>query len=346
MSQLQPDMNKQQPHPFNPLNQQHPVSCSVSTTIADSQYSDSVRFQQSVVAAEKQRQYRRKGDEPLQVVHHAHAIVDACGATSLHTFPELWQNNVHAHVSPPSHVTLRHDISTTRPKLVIDTNVTQRLQSSSPSSHTPSYDQPLRNHRHTTRQHIQPDRRESSASVASSIGSNESGSTLTTTTCDISNVTGSNIDTAISERLRRSMEQKEEFLKAQPTHREFYARPQRLQKTIWPPNDFEATFPKQLSQQLPVHSIAVSSANDTESAVASDTFNDHKQLPLPAHRLANHIAREEFYNGIQKLNKQNQVVSQEEGSHSVESIEYVETRIEYVETRCSSANGNFVLFFE
>lgn len=49
------------------------------------------------------------------------------------------------------------------------------------------------------------DRRESSASVASSLGSYESGSTLTT-----ASEMG---DTAIMERLRKSFEQKEEFLR-------------------------------------------------------------------------------------------------------------------------------------
>lgn len=341
MSQVQPDKMKLQPRSNNPEEKKNPVSCSTSALITNtSQHPDFVRLQHPCVAAEKHRHQRRKGDEPLQVVHHAQAIIDTypvlCGNTSSHTFPELWQNNVHAHVNPPSHVTPRHEIRTSGPKLVVDTNVTQLLKSSSPSSsshYTPSYDQPFRqttvqnNHRQTTVQNISPDRRESSASVTSSLGSYDSGATLTTTTTDMWNVTGSNIDTVISARLRRSMEQKEEFLRAQPTHREFYARPQRLQKTIWPPNDFEPNLSKQCSSQLAAPSIEVSSANDAESIIAIDTSHDQKQQLLPAHRLANHKAREEFYNGIQKQNKQNRVVLQDGDSNSVDCIEYVETCI-------------------
>lgn len=95
-------------------------------------------------------------------------------------------------------------------------------------------------------------RRDSSpASKDSSLSSYDSNSTLTGNECSD--------DSVIMTRLRKSFEQKEEFLR-RPSHpigwllpedagrtnagviqREFYARPQKLQRQVWPPNEQAST---------------------------------------------------------------------------------------------------------
>lgn len=210
--------------------------------------------------------------------------------------------------------------------------------------------------------HLSPTvRRESSASATSSLGSFESGSTLT------SDIGG---DTAIMTRLRKSFEQKEEFLRRGVTHpedattiksssqfgnsqanqdrkchrsefrsslrrigaennfflfcfipcaaglhhnREFYARPNRLQKSIWPPPEFDAkrlSSVKESGNHENMKSATVSDAIDADhskctigpsasSSVAGDAImplQPKSTNTLPPHRLANHLAREQFYN--------------------------------------------------
>lgn len=223
--------------------------------------------------------------------------------------------------------------------------------------------------------HLQSaDRRESTASATSSLGSFESASTLTS---DVG-------DNAIMTRLRKSFEQKEEFLRrgvtqsqepsaiktgnAQSTvpnamhpdgtgdngkrlswfpsplrsetlflvlinrifcisflgnqrhNREFYARPNRLQKPIWPPPEFES---KRLSsvkesvtnENLRTNKLDDGDANDTvnlklindpQPTVMNATDSIMPLQPkstntLPPHRLANHLAREQFYNGTKEI---------------------------------------------
>lgn len=131
-------------------------------------------------------------------------------------------------------------------------------------------------------------------------------------------------------------------------HREFYARPNRLQKTIWPPNEFEAATPRRSMARdsvTPSSSTAVNNENNFDSdCCKSMTDSDYSigsqsgaivgggggdlvqplQLKsintLPAHRLANNIAREQFYNGIQEQQKQQQQLLQQQ--RSMETEEY------------------------
>lgn len=118
---------------------------------------------------------RRRGDEIIQVHHHA-------AASNL--------GNGQMRLKPQHHHHMQH------------------LQN--PQNVYRNENRSLLSHDHYT--HLNPDaydRRESSSSVASSAGSYESGSTLTS---DLG-------DSAIMHRLRKSFEQKEEFLRGttQPT---------------------------------------------------------------------------------------------------------------------------------
>lgn len=222
------------------------------------------------------------------------------------------------------------------------------------------------------------DRRESTASVASSLGSFESGSTLTS---DLG-------DNAIMTRLRKSFEQKEEFLRRGITQapeitvhqqqiaatqsngngqwqdsdssgdkcklilnqlnlrifsntsffltsyavgvrhqREFYARPNRLQKTVWPPPEFEskrssmakdivnnensttATNKLNLSDSCSTSECSIQNQKLSTSLELQSQQQQQEIMPLqpkstntlPPHRLANHLAREQFYNGTKEI---------------------------------------------
>lgn len=217
--------------------------------------------------------------------------------------------------------------------------------------------------------HLTPhDRRESSASATSSIGSFESGSTLTS---DVG-------DTAIMTRLRKSFEQKEEFLRrgiTQPQevpavkpnqgqsggnqggqwsdqennsdkgkfsrdliyfmhslivlfilanqrhNREFYARPNRLQKSVWPPPEFETKRLSSVKETVNNENLSTD-VNQPDDGPNPDQKLSSDGLPtsniptsasdvmplqpkstntLPPHRLANHLAREQFYNGTKEI---------------------------------------------
>ncbi|XP_025834508.1 rho GTPase-activating protein 21 isoform X1 [Agrilus planipennis] len=82
-------------------------------------------------------------------------------------------------------------------------------------------------------------RRESSSSLGSSFadGSKDSLSSFDST----STLTGHETDdSVIMNRLRRNFQQKEEFLRSKPIEviqREFYGRPKKLEKPMWPPNE-------------------------------------------------------------------------------------------------------------
>lgn len=85
-------------------------------------------------------------------------------------------------------------------------------------------------------------RRESSSSLTSSLadGSKDSLSSFDS----VSTLTGQETDDSIMTRFRKSFQQKEEFLR-RPSNvlepaliaREFYSRPKRLEKPMWPPTD-------------------------------------------------------------------------------------------------------------
>ncbi|XP_048504870.1 uncharacterized protein LOC105687120 isoform X4 [Athalia rosae] len=114
-------------------------------------------------------------------------------------------------------------------------------------------------------------RRDSSPASKESLSSYDSNSTLTGYECSD--------DSIIMSRLRRSFEQKEEFLRrpshpigwltpeeaaraAQQNHgviqREFYARPQKLQRQVWPPNE------PQPRQQSPTRNTSERNAKSTK----------------------------------------------------------------------------------
>lgn len=83
-------------------------------------------------------------------------------------------------------------------------------------------------------------RRESSSSLISSLADGSKDSL--TSSCDsTSTLTGHDTDDSIMSRLRRNFQQKEEFLKMPPDpnliHREFYGKPKKLERAMWPPND-------------------------------------------------------------------------------------------------------------
>lgn len=109
-------------------------------------------------------------------------------------------------------------------------------------------------------------RRESTSSLSSSIAdgskdslaSYDSASTLTGHETD---------DSAIMTRVRKSVQQKEEFLKMpsntveQALMREFYSRPKKLEKQVWPPN--ERDLPSKTSTK-PIHQNFQRVKNDIE----------------------------------------------------------------------------------
>lgn len=132
---------------------------------------------------------RRRGAEPEQV-HHSYATHLNSGQTRLQPLANM---AVHPYLgpTPESATAVRQSQAPQRrdglgPIITYDPHFAHLVDSA-------------------TLPHAANDRRESSASVASSLGSYESGSTLTT-----ASEMG---DTAIMERLRKSFEQKEEFLR-------------------------------------------------------------------------------------------------------------------------------------
>lgn len=207
--------------------------------------------------------------------------------------------------------------------------------------------------------HLNDGRRESSVSVASSLGSYDSGSTLI-----------SDDNSAIMTRLRKSLEQKEEFMrrpsqstgfvmdendeeqlqqlkqqqnaemKCDVRQREFYARPNRLQKQ-WPPQEFNMKMQQQngrendeimrletgLNLEYPdkTTELTMKPTNDSNSQrIKNQTTNNNNNkevMPLQvkstniqqqtlqqqsAHKIANHLAREQFYNGSPQQHNQQQ----------------------------------------
>ncbi|XP_055524818.1 uncharacterized protein LOC129718254 isoform X2 [Wyeomyia smithii] len=155
-------------------------------------------------------------------------------------------------------------------------------------------------------------------------------------------------DSAIMSRLRKSFEQKEEFLRRPapvPLHsapfdvqqREFYARPNRLQKSVWPPpaginyhQPQHNHHQQQQHQLMPV--ITTTNEQDSLSKPTKMSFGTQTtSVGVPSASKANHSAasreqhtthlstiREQFFsgiNGIPSSQQQQQQQQQEDPSH-------------------------------
>ena len=118
-------------------------------------------------------------------------------------------------------------------------------------------------------------RRDSSPASKDSLSSYDSNSTLTGNECSD--------DSVIMTRLRKSFEQKEEFLR-RPSHpigwlvpddparkpgqaiqREFYARPQKLQRQVWPPSEMQQQQQQQQQQASPARNSLERTKNSKPS---------------------------------------------------------------------------------
>lgn len=127
-------------------------------------------------------------------------------------------------------------------------------------------------------------------------------------------------------------------------HREFYARPKRLQKTVWPPQEFDSN---NSSKRSSTNDSIVNNENSGDSMSSSKTLSDHSDnnitiqrgtdvMPLqvkstntlPPHRLANHLAREQFYNGIHS-------------DHNIPSQSLQQQHQQYLQQRAMDAEGNW-----
>lgn len=130
-------------------------------------------------------------------------------------------------------------------------------------------------------------------------------------------------------------------------HREFYARPKRLQKTVWPPQEFDSN---NSSKRSSTNDSIVNNENSGDSMSSSKTLSDHSDnnitiqrnadvMPLqvkstntlPPHRLANHIAREQFYNGIHI-------------DHNIPSQSLQQQHQQYLQQRAMDAEGNWYVY--
>ncbi|XP_037026187.1 rho GTPase-activating protein 21 isoform X7 [Bradysia coprophila] len=280
---------------------------------SDMIYSDPYTHYRSRAEPQAASDIHRRGEEILQI-HHGHASSIGNGQVRLQANYNPIQNNIYANQ--------RRDVA---PILAFDPHLSRLISSSL-------------------------DRRESSASATSSVGSSyESGSTLTS---DLG-------DNAIMTRLRKSVEQKEEFLRGTPVtqsqvhgvnsdvanirHREFYARPKRLQKTVWPPQEFDSN---NSSKRSSTNDSIINNENSGDSMTSSKTLSEHSDnsiaiqrntdiMPLqvkstntlPPHRLANNLAREQFYNGIH-------------GDHGIPSQSLQQQHQQYLQQRALDAEGN------
>lgn len=116
-------------------------------------------------------------------------------------------------------------------------------------------------------------------------------------------------------------------------NREFYARPNRLQKSIWPPAEFDAKRLASVKETVNNENNGKSMSNTgdwvdnidaTNKRISGDSLTHSSALQpwsltsastnesmmplqpkstntLPPHRLANHLAREQFYNGTKEI---------------------------------------------
>jgi hypothetical protein len=170
-------------------------------------------------------------------------------------------------------------------------------------------------------------RRESSASITSSTASSYDSRTTLTQNSELS-------DSAIMNRLRKSFEQKEEFLRrpsqpynnnnnnntnynnssnssnnnslspAQPPSA-FYSRPKRLQKQMWPPMTLTtaaivATNCDQLHQQ-PIYDVPPTLSSASTSPHQQQIFVEippQPKYPQTQHMTTQQLLKEQFLNGI------------------------------------------------
>ncbi|XP_076251943.1 rho GTPase activating protein at 19D isoform X31 [Rhynchophorus ferrugineus] len=114
-------------------------------------------------------------------------------------------------------------------------------------------------------------RRESISSMADS-------SKDSITSCDSnSTLTGKEIDDSVRiSRVRQSVRQKEEFLRT-PVLRAFHGRPKKLEKTMWPPNDYPVQAPGR-NINKPIHHNVNRIRNDLDSEremISSGYNGDH-----------------------------------------------------------------------
>lgn len=150
------------------------------------------------------------------------------------------------------------------------------------------------------------------------------------------------------------------FFAANIRHREFYARPNRMQKTVWPPPDFDsaAMVARQRTTAATIKEINnENNSNMTFKPIAGDNSMDGMQshrltatnsnvMPLqvkstntlPPHRLANNLAREQFYNGMhdaqqQKLQLQQHLQSlQQQQQSSQQQQQQLMDKVQTMET--------------
>lgn len=143
--------------------------------------------------------------------------------------------------------------------------------------------------------------RDSSPTSKESLSSYDSNSTLTGNECSD--------DSVIMTRLRRSFEQKEEFLR-RPSHpigwltpeeaskriqREFYARPQKLQRQVWPPSE------QQMRQQSPTRNPSL----ERKSKPSNQNIQRIRGDFDPDNEYSNQMDREDEYDerqpGIEEI---------------------------------------------
>ncbi|XP_066595916.1 rho GTPase-activating protein 23 isoform X2 [Prorops nasuta] len=155
-------------------------------------------------------------------------------------------------------------------------------------------------------------RRDSSPASKDSISSFDSNSTLTGNECSD--------DSVIMTRLRKSFEQKEEFLR-RPSHpiglymtpealtplqansviqREFYARPQKLQRQVWPPGEQQQSTSRNSSLERS-KPVSAKPTNQNVQRVKTDTESesDYSTRSLDE----NQSSREKFYSSLYDANQ-------------------------------------------
>lgn len=124
---------------------------------------------------------------------------------------------------------------------------------------------------------------------------------------------------------------------ANVVQREFYARPNRLQKPVWPPPEFDTKRPASAKEPInnennlsganedaANHKLTNEQSQQEQKALTTDILplQPKSMNTLPPHRLANHLAREQFYNGTRDIVVvPQQHTQQEEQSESTQSDE-------------------------
>lgn len=141
-------------------------------------------------------------------------------------------------------------------------------------------------------------------------------------------------------------------------HREFYARPNRMQKTVWPPPDFDSAtmVARQRVAAATIKEInnENNGSNMTFKPIANENTMDGMQSPPPPrmsaansgvmplqvkstntlapHRLANNLAREQFYNGMHDAQQQKLQLQQHLQSLQQQSSQQQQQLMDKVQT--------------